>query len=54
MKRLACSICAALTVCLLSWLGGFDFNERGGAALLVGYFSLGAGVLTYLIPGWEP
>lgn len=52
MKRITCSIAAAGLVCLLAWLSGFDFNERGGTALLVAYLTLVTGGATYFFPGW--
>lgn len=53
MKRLLASIAAALVVCALAWIGGFDFNERGFDALFVAFYALLAAGLTYICPIWS-
>ena len=53
MKRLAASLGAALTVCFLFWVSGFDFDERGFFAFLCAWCSLGAGAMVYVCPLWE-
>ena len=44
MRRWIAAVAAALFVCALFWLGGYDFNQRGEIALLVGLLSGFAGV----------
>lgn len=53
MKRWIASIAAALVVCGLAWLGGFDFNERGVDALFVAGFALYVAGFTYFFPSWS-
>jgi hypothetical protein len=53
MKRILCSIGAGLVVCLLAWLSGFDFSERGDGALFVAICALIAAGWVYAYPGWE-
>lgn len=53
MKRALASIVAALWVCGLAWIAGFDFNERGFDALFVAGVAVVVGVFTYLIPIWS-
>ncbi len=40
MKRFSISLAAACLVPLIYWVGGFDFNERGFAAVTCVFFSL--------------
>lgn len=44
MRRWIAAVAAALFVCALFWLGGYDFNQRGGIALLAGGLSVVAGM----------
>ena len=46
---------AATGVCVLAWLSGYDFNERGPTALIVGMLVVWAGWAAWLIsPGNRP
>lgn len=53
MKRILCSIGAGLIACLLAWLSGFDFNERGVDTLFVAIYALIFAGFAYAYPGWE-
>lgn len=48
MKRWALAIAVAAAVCLLAWLGGFDFNERGAAAFGVATWALWASAVVLM------
>lgn len=52
MKKLIGSACISLIVPALSWLGGYDFTERGPAALITSVWTLGAFVVAYTCPFW--
>lgn len=53
MKRTAFSIAFAAIVPFLAWTAGFDFNERGGVALLTAYCAIVIFLFAYTYPGWD-
>lgn len=53
MKRIICTIAAVALVSALAWVGGFDFNERGEAAVIVSMFAVFAAAFVYGYPGWD-
>lgn len=58
LKRLLASLIGPIIVCWLFWVGGFDFNHRGGAAVCCAVLSLGAwascGCFAMAFIAWKP
>lgn len=50
VRRALAAIAAIAAVCLLSWIGGFDFNERGASAFFIAYLSITFGVVAAAFP----
>lgn len=50
LYRLITSVAAAAVVPLLFWLGGFDFDQRGDAALACGVMTIGVFILWFSKP----
>jgi hypothetical protein len=48
MKPIIAALVAALTVCLLAWLLGFDFDKRGLAAFTVAIYALFFAIVVYI------
>ena len=46
------SLLSAVIVCVIAWIGGFDFNERGGPAALVTISALFVFGWIYFCPIW--
>lgn len=53
MKRILASIGGGLAVLGMSWLFGFDFDERGPAAAMTAYFAVLVALCVYFTPGWR-
>lgn len=47
MKHWSRALGAVAVVCLLAWLGGFDFDERGEGAFVVGIWVVLAAIVTH-------
>lgn len=52
MKRSFVTLMSMVTVLIGYWVGGFDFGERGGTAVMVYLSSIIAGIIVYAYPGW--
>ena len=53
MKRILASIGGGLAVLGMSWLLGFDFDERGLAAFVTAYCAIAIPAAIYTFPGWK-
>lgn len=53
MKRILASIGGGLAVLGMSWLFGFDFDERGPAAAMTAYFAVLVALCVYFTPRWR-
>ena len=53
MKRHLGSFLITSLVPLGFWLGGFNFDERGGVALFCYAISLMVYIITVTFPGWK-
>lgn len=53
MKRIVYSVLAALGVCALAWLMGYDFDERGGQAVGTALAAIGVAGFIYSCPLWD-
>ena len=53
-KRIAYTLLCPAIVCLMAWLAGYNFDERGYTAFLVFYVSLGAALFVWWSPSWKP
>jgi hypothetical protein len=53
MKRILASIGGGLVVLGMSWLFGFDFDERGPHAVMTAYLAVAVALWVYFAPGWR-
>lgn len=50
MKKWIRAIGVAFIVCFMSWLTGFDFDQRGVTAFSTAYLAISLAVFAYLMP----
>lgn len=49
--RIFYTILAPIVVCIMAWLGGFDFDKRGFVAWVVFYCSFFSALFTWMFLG---
>jgi hypothetical protein len=52
-KRLTATILSAIGVCVMAWIAGFDFDERGATAFFVAAFAIVFPIFVYTCPLWS-